>query len=207
MDDQDDNQPSQDSVLTAIDDNRTEIIYFAYGSNLCSHQMLQRCPNSMPIGLGHLPGYKWIINERGYANIVSADVPPPSSKGPADPVVSSKGGVYGLLYLLPPQDEDELDFYEGVPWAYGKVHVAVQRMTDEEGRKMEAPQDLAALAYIDAQRVVGDVPNQEYIRRMERGIKQAVEEWGMDETYAEGMRDWLGTISVLEGKKLRVANE
>ncbi|KAI1167106.1 hypothetical protein F5B18DRAFT_603766 [Nemania serpens] len=46
-------------------------LYFAYGSNLSTAQMRNRCPLSTPIGLAHLAGWTWIINERGYANIVS----------------------------------------------------------------------------------------------------------------------------------------
>ncbi|KAI1209258.1 uncharacterized protein F4807DRAFT_101971 [Annulohypoxylon truncatum] len=46
------------------------VLYFAYGSNLSLTQMQHRCPNSQPIGLAHLPGWTWLINERGYANIV-----------------------------------------------------------------------------------------------------------------------------------------
>jgi hypothetical protein len=46
------------------------LLYFAYGSNLSTTQMKQRCPRSTPLGLAHLPGWMWMINERGYANIV-----------------------------------------------------------------------------------------------------------------------------------------
>ncbi|KAA8572454.1 hypothetical protein EYC84_003074 [Monilinia fructicola] len=60
----------------------TPTLYFAYGSNLSLTQMKARCPNSTYYGLGVLQGYRWIINQRGYANIVSD---PPHDPGPAPP--------------------------------------------------------------------------------------------------------------------------
>ncbi|KAI9646721.1 hypothetical protein NHQ30_004718 [Ciborinia camelliae] len=56
---------------------QTPTLYFAYGSNLSLTQMQTRCPNSTYYGLGLLQGYRWIINERGYANIVSDPIPFP----------------------------------------------------------------------------------------------------------------------------------
>nr|WP_320010139.1 gamma-glutamylcyclotransferase family protein [uncultured Desulfobulbus sp.] len=48
-------------------------VYFAYGFNMCLQQMKSRCPQGELIGGGALPGYRWIINARGYANVVLAD--------------------------------------------------------------------------------------------------------------------------------------
>lgn len=178
MDSQTDSQPSQSSVVTIMEEDRHEILYFAFGSNLSTEQMLRRCPSSTPIGLGHLPGMKWIINSRGYANVVADDK--------KDGV-----GIYGLLYLLPPQDEDSLDMYENVPWAYNKFTKEVTRVTNEKGQKIEGEETLSALVYIDVERTTGDLPNAEYVVRMETGIKECVEEWGMGEDYAASLREWL----------------
>ena len=49
-----------------------ETLYLAYGSNLSTTQMSQRCPESRLVGVAVLEGWRWIINERGYANIVEA---------------------------------------------------------------------------------------------------------------------------------------
>ncbi|VUC31323.1 unnamed protein product [Clonostachys rosea] len=163
-----DSQVSQGSTMTLMEE-RQEIIYFAYGSNLSTRQMLKRCPSSTPIGLGHLPGWKWIINERGYANIV------PSS------------GVFGLLYLLPPLDEDSLDRHEGVPWAYQKFKLDMAWVKDDQKNEV-AGQDVTALVYIDQERVTESAPKEEYIERMHIGIEDAIENWGLDERYAEFMR-------------------
>lgn len=45
-------------------------LYFAYGSNLSHTQMKSRCPDSTYVGMGVLQNYRWIVNQRGYANIV-----------------------------------------------------------------------------------------------------------------------------------------
>ncbi|KAL6851026.1 hypothetical protein ACO1O0_008152 [Amphichorda felina] len=188
MSSQGDSQQSQDSMMTVMDENRREIIYFAFGSNLSTAQMLSRCPESVPIGLGYLQGWGWIINSRGYANIVKmAD----NNRAEPAPTTSTDGGVYGLLYLLPPADEDKLDRHEGVPWAYGKEHMSMLRVNDDRGKPLESPETVTALAYVDAQRTKGDLPRTEYVDRMERGIKEAVEEWGMDADYADSLSAWL----------------
>lgn len=63
-------QGSQDSTLTITDEYRREILYFAYGSNMSTEQMRERCPTATAVGLAKTVGWRWIINRRGYANIV-----------------------------------------------------------------------------------------------------------------------------------------
>ncbi|KAK3897046.1 hypothetical protein C8A05DRAFT_39411, partial [Staphylotrichum tortipilum] len=72
--------------------------YFAYGSNLHVAQMAQRCPDSVFLGKGTLPGYRWQINERGVANVVE----------------SPNHCVQGLVFFVNPRDERALDRSEGV---------------------------------------------------------------------------------------------
>ncbi|KAL1648495.1 hypothetical protein SLS58_002250 [Diplodia intermedia] len=61
-------------------------LYFAYGSNLWLDQMHRRCPSSVYLGVGRLhgsnssnTGWRWIINERGYANVVEVELSSSSS--------------------------------------------------------------------------------------------------------------------------------
>ncbi|KAF7559964.1 hypothetical protein G7046_g4189 [Stylonectria norvegica] len=166
MSSQGDSQPSQGSVMTIMQENREEILYFAYGSNLSTEQMRQRCPYSTPIGLGHLAGWKWFINERGFANI--AQLPANAN----DEVDEEQPGVYGLLYLLPPPDEERLDAFEGVPDAYQKFQTEVKWVRDAGGE--EVGEVLRALIYVDGRRTAEDKPREEYVGRMERGIEDAV---------------------------------
>ena len=78
--------------------NPSKIMYFAYGSNLCIRQMDNRCPSNSKIGIGKLQGYRWIITQRGYANVVK----------------SSNDDVWGVIYEISILDEEKLDVYEGV---------------------------------------------------------------------------------------------
>lgn len=189
MSSQGDSQPSQDSTMTLMQDNLHEVLYFAYGSNLSTEQMRQRCPYSTPVGLAYLEGWKWIINARGYANIVQLplDDQDEAGKGKGKAVDDDdEHGVYGLLYLLPPQDEERLDEHEGVPWAYQKFQVNVKwAHSSEDSGGQEASAPLRALVYVDGQRVEEDVPRDEYVGRMERGIEDAVDNWGLDEEWAD----------------------
>ncbi|KAM3502387.1 hypothetical protein MY11210_009082 [Beauveria gryllotalpidicola] len=191
-----DSQQSQDSVLTVIQEERHEVLYFAYGSNLCTAQMRARCPLSTAIGLGFLPGWRWIINSRGYANIL-----PPC---PSSTTTTDDDGVYGLLYLLPPRDEESLDRFEGVPHAYEKLRCEVRCWVrdgdgDDDGKLLPGEEEkekgggemVKALVYVDMRRTEDGTPASEYVGRMERGIEDAVRNWGMDEGYAKRvMRKW-----------------
>ncbi|CAM1502906.1 Fc.00g076820.m01.CDS01 [Cosmosporella sp. VM-42] len=167
--------------MTLMQENRHEVLYFAYGSNLSTEQMRQRCPYSTAVGLGYLEGWKWFINERGFANIsqLPIDDSPGSSKGKG----KQEEGVYGLLYLLPPDDEERLDGFEGVPYAYQKFQVDVTWVRDAAGE--DVGETLRALIYVDEMRVEESVPREEYVGWMERGIRDAVENWGMEEAYAD----------------------
>ncbi|KAL8827758.1 MAG: hypothetical protein Q9191_002997 [Dirinaria sp. TL-2023a] len=138
--------------------------------------MSLRCPSSPYVGVARLPAYRWIINSRGYANIVS-------SKDSADV-------VYGLVYDLTAADEVQLDINEGVPEAYTKETMKATLWTakDEEhdytqGRDA-AGQEKDLLVYIDREKTKGDKPKQEYVHRMNMGIKDALEK-GMPQDYID----------------------
>ncbi|KAK7962676.1 uncharacterized protein PG986_003501 [Apiospora aurea] len=68
--------------MSATQDTTQCKLYFAYGSNLSCSQMKTRCPTADPVGLGHLRGWTWIINERGFANIVK-DEPAAAPSSPS----------------------------------------------------------------------------------------------------------------------------
>ncbi len=119
-------------------------LYFAYGSNLWLQQMKERCPNHKIVGNGILKGYRWIISERGYANIVK----------------SSQDEVQGAVYEISDSDESTLDIKEGVRnGAYRKEMMTVE----VDG------QSLKCLVYVDPIEHEGK-PKQEYIERINKGI-------------------------------------
>ncbi|KAL7898494.1 hypothetical protein HDV63DRAFT_373910 [Trichoderma sp. SZMC 28014] len=204
-------QDSQDSTLTITDENRREILYFAYGSNLSTDQMRERCPYSTAVGLGKMTGWKWIINRRGYANIVKlgeededAEMREEGENSEEEEEEEQKGKeilaehgeeiskVYGMLYLLPTEDEERLDRYEGVPWAYEKLYLEADWVSHTEAvstsggtHVREELTPVKVLVYVDRKRVRAGEPKEEYVERMERGIRDAVENWGMSEEYAD----------------------
>ncbi|PHH62941.1 hypothetical protein CDD81_6574 [Ophiocordyceps australis] len=149
--------------------NKTHTLYFAYGSNLSTEQMHERCPGAQALGLGKLQGWQWIINQRGYANVVQG--------GRGD------GVVYGLVYRLAGNDEERLDGFEGVPHAYTKEQCSVKWQGGGEA--------VQALVYVDRRRVEVGPPRGEYVARMERAVADAVDNWGMPNEYAEAMLKFL----------------
>ena len=151
--------------------------------------MKSRCPTSAYYAFGALKGYKWIIGERGYANVVQTT--PSTSKRQDEHV------VYGMLYTLEPDDEEHLDIAEGVPHAYFKRELDVELVSKdkaqigdesavEEGTaktkgKLEV---VKALVYVDEKRGGEGICKEEYVARINRGIKDAMGK-GMERSWVE----------------------
>jgi gamma-glutamylcyclotransferase (GGCT)/AIG2-like uncharacterized protein YtfP len=123
------------------------MFYFAYGSNLWRQQMISRCPEHRVIGVGSIPGWRWIITTRGYASIVK----------------SESDHVFGTVYDLSAVDLQNLDRFEGVTQGnYYKELITVFL----EGL------DLSCMVYIDPITEEGQ-PKLEYITRINNGILDA----------------------------------
>lgn len=139
--------------------------------------MKRRCPTSTYLGIARLKGYRWIVNKRGYANIVETHTSPQGHSNE----------VWGLVFELQPADEAQLDINEGVPEAYTKEDMLVDfwpAKGDHRPDVSNEPQRINMLAYIDGKRIEPDVPKKEYIYRMNEGIKDAVEE-GVPASYVD----------------------
>jgi hypothetical protein len=152
-------------------------IYFGYGSNLWKDQMTQRCPSSPYLGIARLNGYRWLINNRGYANVAQ----------PVDSDQKDSDVVWGLVYSLEAEDERQLDLNEGVPFAYTKELLTVDYWPASNGSKPGTDGEAVEkemLVYIDRKRVEPDKPKKEYVYRMNMGIKDAVGE-GMPQSYVD----------------------
>ncbi|KAG9191872.1 hypothetical protein G6011_10606 [Alternaria panax] len=155
-------------------------IYFGYGSNLWLHQMTTRCPSSTYLGVARVSNYHWIINERGYANVVKAASNQNTSTSSYDNV------VFGLVYSLGAADEKRLDKNEGVPVAYTKEMLECDFWPSDTEHRVDtskkAERKEKMLVYIDRNRVRPDKPRAEYIYRMNQGIADAVK-LGVPEGY------------------------
>ncbi|KAJ3522631.1 hypothetical protein NMY22_g11809 [Coprinellus aureogranulatus] len=144
-------------------------LYFGYGSNLWIDQMNRRCPESKLVGIGLLKDWKWIINNRGYANII----------------LSPTDIVYGLVYEISATDEASLDRSEGVPVSYLKQYHSIEftplsvpthhNHPDVQAPSISSP-SLAKemLVYVDIKRVTPSSPKEEYIYRINKGIVDGV---------------------------------
>ncbi|KAH0556289.1 hypothetical protein GP486_005785 [Trichoglossum hirsutum] len=145
-------------------------LYFGYGSNMWLDQMKRRCPNSPYVGIAILKGWKWIINQRGYANVVPSD----------------EDVVYGLVFELSGIDESVLDRCEGFPYMYTKEIHQIELLRNGadlpgEDSKGEA---VSGLVYVDVKRMLEGDPKEEYVDRMNMAIKDAlklgVPQWYID---------------------------
>jgi hypothetical protein len=170
-------------------------LYFAFGSNLHLQQMAKRCPESLYVGRARLPGFRWQINERGFANIVE----------------SREDVVEGLVYALSEKDEARLDRNEGVsrdlyhksyntieliPAPYSLRHRRVSTIVAEGGpegilqstvREEVTPKLERALVYISLFYVKEGPPRREYIDRMNLGLEDALV-LGVSRSYISALR-------------------
>jgi gamma-glutamylcyclotransferase len=163
-------------------------MYFAYGSNLWLHQMSTRCPTATYLGIARLNNYAWLINTRGYANVVEVPKSPSPSSSPSHNDTYSHA-VYGLVYTLSPTDESRLDKDEGVPSSYTKGYVSVDFWPSKKSRVVDTTEPLAytrdnMLVYVDRKRTTVGTPRKEYVHRMNQGIADAVR-LGVPEGYVE----------------------
>jgi hypothetical protein len=122
-------------------------LYFAYGSNMGTIQMAQRCPGSRRIGPAFLDGYRWFIAEQGFAS-VRPDL---------------NGTVEGILWALTPADEQALDRFEDVHLdLYRRHHLPVRHNGSTQ----------LALVYIDPIDLPGTAAP-EYILRLNQALRDA----------------------------------
>ncbi|KAF2199492.1 hypothetical protein GQ43DRAFT_358438, partial [Delitschia confertaspora ATCC 74209] len=172
--------------------------YFAYGSNLHLAQMAKRCPNSRFIGRAILRHYRWMINERGFANVVRAQ----------------GYWVEGLVFELDGDDERRLDRNEGVskqcylkkyeklevnpgpkvlfrrpvPWIVEKGGPA--KLLNEARRNGSLVREHHArlreevLVYASPDYVQSGRPKEEYVKRINSGVTDA-RILGMSEDYIQ----------------------
>ena len=122
-------------------------LHFAYGSNMWTAQMQQRCPQHARLGVARLRGYRWVISSRGYANVLRSD----------------GDEVEGVLLELSASDESSLDGYEGVDNGLYDKHDLRVRFGDEE---------VTALVYVATVSDEG-APKAEYVERMRNGLRDA----------------------------------
>jgi len=94
-----------------MSNKQTERLYIAYGSNLNLEQMARRCPAAEIVGKTYLHNFRLMF--RGKNTAVAT-------------IEKQEGGkVPVLVWRLQPDDEHNLDIYEGYPHLYHKEMLKV----------------------------------------------------------------------------------
>lgn len=103
--------------------------------------MKSRCENAIFIDIAKLSNYKFIINKNGVATVIPKN----------DSI------VYGVLWKITNNDEQSLDFFEGVGFKiYNKHYIEVE---------LENKKVITALIYI-AQNNTNGLPRKGYLEKI-----------------------------------------
>ena len=103
--------------------------YFAYGSNMDEAQMASRCPGAEVCGRASLPGYRFVINDRGVATLLAC----------------TGAWTPGLLWRINEEHEHSLDDYEG--YAAGCYDKCMRVVREARGCEHTALVYIAPLAF------------------------------------------------------------
>lgn len=93
-----------------------KVMYFAYGSNMCTRRLKGRIPSAKPLGRAKLPNKRLVCNKR------SKD-----GSGKANLLDSTGDIVWGVLYELELADLEKLDRIER-----GYKRIVLKVITDQE---------------------------------------------------------------------------
>lgn len=138
-------------------------LYFAYGSNMSSAQMAQRCPGSRPIGRAELHNWRFHVNVRGSASILP----------------NTNSVVHGVLWRCSAAHFHALDKYEGVSWGnYRRRHVSIVLPCG-----MQTP----AIVYAGTRIYSGRAR----VRYMATAVLPGARAFALPENYIEELQSWL----------------
>jgi gamma-glutamylcyclotransferase len=93
---------------------QTKFLTFAYGSNMLSARLRERCPSARPLGVARLPGYELRWHKR------SKD-----GSGKCDVVPNDGETVFGVVYEIDASERAALDQAEGLGHGYHRKDLAV----------------------------------------------------------------------------------
>lgn len=107
----------------------TALMYFAYGSNMLTARLRERCASAQPLGTATLPGYvlKWHKRSK-------------DGSGKCDIIKSGVGeaAVHGVLYEIPFHEKVMLDRAEGLGYGYEQIEIEVS----------QGERSISAVAYV-----------------------------------------------------------
>jgi len=136
--------------------------YFAYGSNLSTAVLRERCPSARQIDIGRVDGHRIGFTRRSIKR----------GGGVADLVPAATRAVWGALFELSDDDLAALDRCEGVPRAY-------RRDLWEIVRPNRSPS--SAWVYVVTEKQTELQPSYGYWRLIVEGAREA----GLPHDYVE----------------------
>lgn len=141
--------------------------YIAYGSNIPSNLMADRCPGAKSVGTALLDGWQLLFKK-------FATIEP--HQGKSTPV---------LVWEITDSDEKRLDRYEGYPSLYCKKDIVVTVNPLNGGEPME----VTAMVYIMTENYPLEMPSRYYYKVLMAGYK----EFGFDlQVLAQALADSVG---------------
>jgi len=100
----------------------TELLYFAYGSNMASRRLRQRVPSARLVDRARLTGHRLAWHKQGGDGSGKCDIP---AGHPAD-------AVYGVVYRMDPRHKPRLDRAESLGTGYQQKRVEVWLLGEEQ---------------------------------------------------------------------------
>lgn len=96
-------------------------INFAYGSNMLTGRLRERCPSALPLGMAALVGFDLIWHKKskdgsGKCGIVKSGEPGAS--------------IFGVLYRIASHEKSDLDRVEGLGNGYVETEITVHHGSD-----------------------------------------------------------------------------
>ena len=89
---------------------------FAYGSNMLTVRLRERCPSATPVGIAELNGYKLRWHKRSRDGSGKCDIVP---------ATSPEARVLGVLYRIAEYEKRDLDRAEGLGQGYSEINIEV----------------------------------------------------------------------------------
>jgi len=112
------------------------VVYFAYGSNMCTSRLRERTPSCKPLGVATLPGHTLRFHKRSIDR---------SAKCNASATDTGEN-IFGVLFSFDPAERDKLDKAEGVGAGYEHAMITV---INAEGRRRKVLTYMATSDYVD----------------------------------------------------------
>jgi gamma-glutamylcyclotransferase len=162
-----------------IDPSAFTALYFGFATNLSPRTFQSRCPGSLYVGIARLKGYRFIIHEHGFGNIV--------------PSKDEKDKVYGALYFMTRANERAMDQGELETESDEKRTVKVQRLEmGDAGLKEIDGAEVDATTYVNVRfTTAGTMVSKEnltFLRRaIDDGLKCGVPKRYFDEHWKKYM--------------------